>query len=146
MREQPTADTDELPVLRTLAELREHVDAGVFVRYSGGPVSDQVHNSRDYESGLDLPGLSVNPLEPEAWWTRDVDEWLARQLCNYVHLLQEADDERRAWILRGQVIARGPDNEPLVGTYEPLAWLSEELIDEARRLYEERFDVAADST
>ncbi len=42
--------------------------------------------------------------------------------------------------------SRGPDNEPLVDEYEPVAWLSNEVIEEAKRLYQERFDVASDST
>ncbi|HVL99610.1 MAG TPA: DUF6098 family protein [Egibacteraceae bacterium] len=137
---------EDLPELRTLAQLAEHVRPGVFVRFSRGPAVDRDRCSRDYESGLELPGLSVNPLQPEPWWTRPVKEWLARQLCNYVHLADEADDERRAWILEGEVVARGPDNEPLVTGVRPLAWLSAGLVEEAKRLYAERFDVAEDST
>jgi len=140
-----TTNDDDLPVLETLSELCDHAGSGVYVRFSHGPDRDRSETSHDYESGLDLPGLSVNPLQPEAWWTRPVEEWLARQICNYVHLRDESED-RRAWVLTGRVVSRGPDNEPLVADAEPIAWLSDDLIREAKKLYEERFDVAEDST
>lgn len=137
---------DDLPELTTLAELAQRVQPRVFVRFSKGPAHDQNRCSRDYESGLELPGLSVNPLQPEVWWTRTREEWLARRLCNYVHVAEDADDERRAWILLGDVVARGPDNEPLVTRVRPLAWLSAGLISEAKHVYTTRFNVAEDST
>ncbi|MPZ72663.1 MAG: hypothetical protein GEU74_05435 [Nitriliruptorales bacterium] len=135
-----------IPTLHSLDELLRLVRPGVFVRYSKGPEDDDGSTSRDYESGLDLPGLSVNPLCPELWWTRPLDEWLARQICNYAHLKDDSDDERRAWILSGDPVGRGPDNEPLVREFTPLAWVSDDLIHEAKRLYEARFEVAKDST
>lgn len=138
--------TSELPVLHHLSELEQLVKPELFVRFSRGPDEDRGTHSRDYESGLDLPGLSVSPLQPEEWWKRPAVEWLARQLCSYVHLRDDADDERRPWVLTGQVVARGPDNEPIIGSYRPLAWLSDELIDEAKALYTERFDAGEDST
>ena len=137
---------DDLQEITSLAQLVELIDDDVFVRFSKGPDDDREATSRDYESGLDLPGLSVNPLHPETWWQRPIEDWLARQICNYVHIQEESDDERRGWVLRGSIAARGPDNEPLVTDYRPLAWLSDEVIDEAKRRYEARFDVASDST
>ena len=53
-------------------------------------------NSIDTESGLELPGLSVNPLAAESWWTRPLRDWLARQLCQYRHL-SEKNPARFAW-------------------------------------------------
>lgn len=137
---------DDLPVLDNLDELADRVRPGVFVRFSRGPHHDRDRRSHDYESGLELSGLSVYPLSPEPWWTRPVHEWLSRQLCSYVHLQEESDDPRRAWMLEGEVVARGPDNEPLVADFRPLAWLSRELVEEAKGVYERRFDVAEDST
>ena len=136
----------DLDVVSTLDQLAELVDDDVYVRFSKGPDDDRDSNSRDYESGLDLPGLSVNPLAPERWWHRPIEDWLARQICNYVHIQEESDDERRGWVLRGSMVARGPDNEPLVTDYRPLAWLSADVVDEAKRRYRSRFDVASDST
>jgi hypothetical protein len=144
---RPATDvSDDLPVLTTLDQLCEAVSPDAFVRFSKGPEDDVDSGSTDYESGLELPGLSVNPLQPESWWQRPLDEWLARQICNYVHIAEESDDDRKAWILTGRVVARGPDNEPLVTDYQPVAWLSDDLITEAKTLYDERFDVASDST
>ena len=138
--------SDDLPVLSSLDELCDAVSPDVFVRFSKGPEDDVDTGSTDYESGLELPGLSVNPLQPEAWWERPLQEWLARQICNYVHIQEESDDDRRAWVLTGRVVARGPDNEPLVTDYRPVAWLSDDLIRQAKALYRKAFDVAKDST
>lgn len=144
--ESSTPIGDDLPVIDSLHELCDLAADGAFVRFSKGPDDDLGATSRDYESGLDLPGLSVNPLQPQRWWTRSLEEFLARQICNYAHIKDEADDERRAWVLTGEVVARGPDNEPLVASFRPIAWLSDEVVDESQRLYRERFDVAQDST
>src|SRR5687768_10293567 len=108
------ASPDDLPCIEYLDQLAGLVSDDTYVRFSKGPDDDRGTTSRDYESGLYLPGLSVNPLKPERWWTRPLEEYLARQICNYVHLQEESDDERRAWVLTGDVVARGPDNEPLV--------------------------------
>lgn len=142
----PRPGDDDLPVVTSLDQLCALVAPDAFVRFSKGPHHDRNWNSRDYESGLDLPGLSVNPLHPEDWWTRPTEEWVARQICNYVHLAEESDDERRAWVLTGRVTSRGPDNEPLVDDYTPVAWVSDAVVAQAKRLYQERFDVSSDST
>lgn len=90
-------------------------------------------------SGLELPGLSVNPLDAERWWTRPLEDWLARQLCQYRHLA-EKDPQRIAWILRGEHCGRGPDCEPLLREVEPIAVLGEHVLLEARERYERNFD------
>jgi hypothetical protein len=112
---------------------------GVHVRYSEGPDADRDRNSMDTESGLELPGLSVNPLDVESWWTRPRKDWLARQLCQYRHL-SEKNPKRRAWVLRGRTVARGPDSEPLVADVEPIAYLADSLLDEAEEHYRAHFD------
>jgi hypothetical protein len=43
-------------------------------------------------------------------------------------------------VLSGEVVGRGPDNEPLVGPFEPVAYLSSSLVNEARIVYETAFD------
>jgi hypothetical protein len=136
---------EHLPRLHRLDELVPHARGNHYVRFSKGPDHDRNRTSRDYESGLELPGLSVNPLRPEPWWTRPLEEWLARQLCNYVHLA-EADDDRMAWILGGEVVGRGPDNEPLLRPWAAHAILARDVVEEAKALYRERFDVGKDST
>ncbi len=138
----PTATVSaELPEVSDLTELATLVraDTGLYVRYSEGPEQDAHGRSVDSESGLTLPGLSVNPLAPTSWWTRPLSDWLARQLCQY-RQLAEKEPERYAWILRGRVVARGPDNEPLLVDVEPVARLSEGLLREAERDYHSKFD------
>jgi hypothetical protein len=137
-----------LPLLTSLDELDSLVGQlkGVFVRHSKGIEVDRGRSSVDYESGLELPGLSANPLDPEPWWTRARKDWLARQLCTYVHLKDDADEKRYTWVLTGEVVARGPDNEPLLATVKPLGVLGDELLDEAKSRYEQNFDIGRNST
>ncbi|KQN96756.1 hypothetical protein ASF21_15380 [Arthrobacter sp. Leaf234] len=114
-------------------------DSGpVYLRYSCGFAADRTSTSRDGESGLTLPGLSVNPLTPEDWWTRPLEDWLARQICQYRHLAEQ--EERHAWILTGLPVGRGPDCEPLLTDVVPLGRISDRLLCEAGQVYDERFD------
>ena len=127
--------------LLTLASLTDVVRShpGLHVRYSEGPEHDAAQRSIDTESGLELPGLSVNPLDPEQWWTRPLEDWLSRQLCQYSHLAEKNPD-RYAWILRGTHVGRGPDCEPLIRDVHAVATLDDELISEAHAHYRTRFD------
>jgi hypothetical protein len=131
-----------LLLVRTLEGLAGLLAAGldVHVRYSAGPEADSKAASKDYESGLELPGLATLALEPPAWWTRPVADWLARQICKYGHLAEQ-DSERYPWLLTGREVGRGPDNEPLLADPWPLARLDAGVLDEARRRYHERFEV-----
>ncbi|WP_243742569.1 DUF6098 family protein, partial [Actinorugispora endophytica] len=144
---EPEPDGTDLPVIGGLAELAALVGRSgpLYLRHSRGPRYDCRETSRDYESGLALPGLSATVLDPEPWWTRPLDDWLARQVCKYVEIT-EAEDERAAWVLSGRVCARGPDHEPLLTDVEPVAWLADSAVQEARERYAERFDVGRDST
>jgi hypothetical protein len=136
----------DLPVIWSLKELADLVsrDHPLFVRYSQGPRQDEDQRSLDAESGLPLPGLSVNPLNPEPWWTRPLMDWLARQLCQYAHLA--AEDQRQPWILTGRCVGRGPDCEPLVDDVTAIALLHCDLIAEAEQHYGARFDKGARPT
>ncbi|WP_309069162.1 DUF6098 family protein [Microbacterium sp.] len=131
----------DLPTIATLAELAEFVGRREqsYIRYSKGPAHDASEQSRDTESGLDLPGLSVNPLHPETWWSRPVEDWLARQVCQYSQLAEKNPD-RFAWVLDGRTVGRGPDCEPLLADVEPLARLAPALLDEAAARYEQAFE------
>ncbi|MGW7265215.1 DUF6098 family protein [Streptomyces sp. NPDC054842] len=127
---------DDLVVLRSLREvaalLERHSD--LFVRWSRGPGTDlAAAASRDDLTGLTLPGLSANPLDVEPWWEdRPTELWVARRLYDYSHLPREKGPGVRPWVLAGRVAGRGPDNEPLVRDIEPVAWIDEGVIDEAR--------------
>jgi hypothetical protein len=134
-------------IVRNLEQLADVVagHAETYLRYSRGPEADAGQTSRDYESGLELPGLSVVPLTPPDWWTRPVTDWLARQVCKYAHVAAR-DADKYAWILTGQAAGRGPDHEPLVAHPRPLATLSDALVEQAQQHYHERFDVGQDSS
>lgn len=112
---------------------------GLYIRYSEGPEKDTSGGSIDTESGLELPGLSVNPLSPEPWWIRPLGDWIARQLCHYKDLRDE-NPRRYAWVLQGKQVGRGPDCEPLLVDIAPLAWLSANLLTEAEQRYQENFN------
>lgn len=133
--------TSTLLVIHRLAELAALVRAspGLQVRWSEGPAQDAERTSIDTESGLRLPGLSVNPLDAESWWTRPLEDWLARQLSQYRHL-QEENPDRFAWVLRGELAGRGPDCEPLLSNPEAIAILDEQLLQEAQDRYRGEFD------
>lgn len=130
----------ETNVVSSLSELEALVDRDhpLYIRYAQDPGVESRHRSVDAESGLELPGLSVNPLTPESWWTRPVGEWIARQICQYGHL-RERDPGRHAWVLRGSVAGRGPDCEPLITNPTVVARLDDAVLDEAGALYRERF-------
>lgn len=139
-------ETDRtLPRIADLDELTGLGGTGLYLRYSKGPDHDTGRVSIDYESDLKLPGLSVTVLDPPDWWTRPPQDWLARQVCKYANLNEENAD-LRPWVLRGRVVGHGPDHEPLIDEVEPVAWLADEVVRQARRRYEERFDVGRGST
>lgn len=120
-----------------LGELAELLGLGVplYLRYSPGPESDAVHPSVDHESGLPMPGHSVNPLQPPRWWTLPVEDWLARRTCQYLRELREG---AQPWVLTGTPADFGPDNEPLLVDIQPIAWLSGQLVREAHERYHSR--------
>jgi hypothetical protein len=117
----------------------------VYLRYSHGPEADARDGpSHDYEADLEMTGWSVTTLRPEAWWLRPAEDWVARRICKYLDL-GDADDGRRPWLLTGKVVGAGPDHEPLVQAYDPVGWLGDDVVNLARRLYRDRFNVGCDS-
>jgi hypothetical protein len=129
-------------IIGNLSDLAELLAGGrrIYLRYSAGPEADRDGTSRDYESGLPLPGLAALDLHPPDWWTRPTTDWLARQICKYGHLAED-DPEQKGWLLTGREVGRGPDNEPLVADPFPLGCLSSSVLAEARERYHERFEV-----
>lgn len=130
-----------LPVVDRLDELAALVEKGddFYVRWSKGPEADLTQppeqTSRDALTGVTLPGLSANPLAVEPWWgDRPVRLWVARRLYDYRHLRDLRGPGVRPWVLRGEEIGRGPDNEPLVRCHEPIAWITEDALAEAEAL------------
>lgn len=146
------ADDRSMPTIRDLdglAELVESHDLGVnlFVRWSQGPEADlsagngHPESSKDSLTGLELPGLSANPLRVEPWWgDRSIRLWVARRLYDYRHLRERrgSGPEIRAWVLHGEECGRGPDNEPLVQCHKAIAWIADEALHECEQLIADR--------
>lgn len=116
----------------------------LFIRYSEGPDRDREGPSRDYESGLRLPGLSATVLTPPPWWTLPFRDWVARRMCKYADLMQ-APRRPKPWLLTGREVGLGPDHEPLVAEATPIAWVGQVALADATRIYCERFVVGQDS-
>src|SRR4051794_25256756 len=126
--------TEELPTIHSLDELAELAGSGehLYVRWSRGPQYDASRTSKDELTGVELPGLSANPLKVEPWWEgHPLRTWLARRLYDYRHLAGQRGEGVRPWVLEGRVVGRGPDNEPLIECARPIAWLSDQVVREA---------------
>jgi hypothetical protein len=122
--------------VRSLDELVALVEQcpSLYIRWSRGPEADADRTSRDDLTGAPLPGLCANPLAVEDWWEdRPVRLWVARRVHDYHHLREERGPGVRAWVLEGEEIGRGPDNEPLVDCKRPVAWVADEVVAEATR-------------
>ncbi|MFI8962690.1 DUF6098 family protein [Streptomyces sp. NPDC053493] len=122
--------------IRSLDELTELIATRrrLYLRWSLGPEKDlAASTSRDGLTGVELPGLSANPLDVEHWWgQRPLRTWAARRLYDYSHLPHVRDGRVRPWLLSGRETGdRGPDNEPLLRDVEPLGWVDEQVIAEA---------------
>jgi hypothetical protein len=140
------ADLSEPPPLEDLDQVVRLVQKydHVLLRYSNGPTVDADSGpSRDYEAGVDLPGLSATTVEPEPWWPRPAEDWIARRICKYAEL-GEAEG-RYPWLLTGDVAGYGPDHEPLVVNVRPLARITAKALDQAKALYRSRFNVGRGS-
>jgi hypothetical protein len=127
-----------LPVIRRLDALAGLVRrrGEVYVRWSRGPEHDLPKSrTTDGLSGIDMPGLSVNPLHPPPWWPgHDVELWVARKLHEYSPLAGRLEDDgsrKRAWVAAGDVAGRGPDNEPLLRPCAPVALIDDAVLAEA---------------
>lgn len=131
----PRPSTPGTPVLASLAAVTRFVAGTCEMLHLrvGHPDDDLATPSTDHESGLVLPGLSVNPLSPPPWWTgRPLAWWVARQICAYAHLL-DADRSRRCTVVVGTEVGRGPDNEPLLTGIRRVAVIDASAVEEARR-------------
>lgn len=135
---------EDMFTVHSLRELAELTAQGVapYLRYSPGPDADAAHPSKDHESGLMMPGVSVNPLPAPRWWTLPLEDWLARRVCQY---LRELNEGARPWLLSGRPVDVGPDNEPLVVDVRPVAWVSPELVREAHDRYHSRLNAGVET-
>jgi hypothetical protein len=135
---------EDLDQLAALIE-KAGADEQLYVRWSRGPDADladgkqSAQSSRDPLTGIELPGLSANPLAVEDWWgQRPLRLWVARRLYDYCHLRDLRGPGVRPWVLVGEPRGRGPDNEPLVICHRPVAWVSEQALHQADRAVDEQ--------
>lgn len=123
--------SDDLPTIKTLDELADLVDgrADLYVRWSLGPDADEGGTSRDELTGVELPGLCANPLAVEDWWEdRPLRTWVARRLYDYGHLRDKRGNGIRPWVLVGEEMGRGPDNEPIVRCERAVALIDDAVV------------------
>lgn len=141
-----TGSESALPVIDELENIVRLVElqAPLYIRYSEGPDRDREGPSRDYESGLVLPGLSVTSLDPPLWWTPPARDWVARRICKYADLMR-GSRQPRPWLLTGREVAVGPDHEPLLAECHPFAWVGPSALAAAAEVYQRRFTVGRDS-
>ena len=85
--------------------------------------------------------LTFDPVTPLSLGVT-VEEWVARRICKYDELDAE---ERYPWLLTGQPVGFGPDHEPLLQNAGSVTRVGTGALHEARRVYEERFDVGQDA-
>jgi hypothetical protein len=128
----------ELAVVQSLAELAQLInrwtdERPLYARWTDDVRRDErTQVSRDELTGIELPGLSVNSLSVEPWWgDRELTTWLARRLYDYRHLREIRGPGTRPWVVAGVETGRGPDNEPLVSQFTPVAQIALPVIDEA---------------
>jgi hypothetical protein len=125
-------------IVRSLDELADLVtgwddERPLYVRWTSDVERDaQTGRSVDELTGIDLPGLSVNSLTVEPWWgDRALPTWLARRLYDYRHLQEVRGPATRPWVVAGVETGRGPDNEPLVAEFAPVAEIDLQVIVDA---------------
>jgi hypothetical protein len=131
---------DALPVVRSMEELARLIEGhdDLYVRWSESTEPDlRREGSVDGLTAATLPGLSANPLAVEDWWgDRPLEVWAARRLYDYRHLAHRRGRGVHPWVLEGEEIGRGPDNEPLVRCRRPVAWIDEAVVAAAEEIIE----------
>ncbi len=128
-----------MPTIDSLPEVVELAEGNpaLYVRWSEGPEADlQQHTSFDDLTQTELAGLSANSLAVEDWWDGPADLWMARRIYDYLHIRRRRPANVRPWVLEGEEVGRGPDNEPLVRCRRPVAWIGESVVDESVRMIE----------
>ena len=107
---------------------------GLHVRFSRGFAADLEDGGIDQETGLELPGYAARPLDPEPWWTLPTVDWIARQLSRG----PAPRPGSFAWLLRGRVVGRDADGNPLLADVEVVGRLADSLLAVAHRVWSAR--------
>jgi hypothetical protein len=129
---------ETLEALAALLAIPERSTSDLYIRWSRDPEADlRSQHSTDELTGVELPGLSANPLAVEPWWQpRPLPMWVARRIYDYRHLAEVRGEGTRPWIVRGNEVGRGPDNEPLISNVELVAELDWSVVAQAVEMVE----------
>ena len=135
-RPAPAPETEAPPSLTSLEQVLDVLrrDGEAYLRISPGPRTDRYSGMRDADSGCLLPGLPVWAMRPEPWWPAGPRLWAARQLVRHGYLLSGGKGHV-AWLLTGEEVGRGPEGEPLVGSFRPVATVAPAVLAEAESAY-----------
>jgi len=134
--------------IKTISELRkaiiEWAAQGItpYVRYSLGPAADKSERSRNHQTGEYEAGLAAdNLLNPDGIWPAGDERYLRMQVASYASLLRTGIEGTYGWVLTGDLVGHGSDNEPLLRNITPLARLSDEMAEEVIRYGNRELDV-----
>lgn len=113
-----------------LIDLVEQSTVPLYIRWARvAPTRDiRLRASRNHATGRLEAGLSVERITPPADWPYPLRGYVAQQLTSYSSL------GGRPYLLTGEEVGRGADNEPLLGDRRLVATIAEAVIAEARRL------------
>lgn len=130
--------------LRLLLTLGDGVDLvqepgpPLYLRWSANIAADlDLGTSLDNLTGVELPGLAVQPLATESWWgERPLDLWWARKMGGLRPPVDVDGPAVRPWVVTGVPAGRGPDGDLLVVDCAFVATVTDAMMDQAATLLE----------
>lgn len=116
-----------MQTINTFDEYKNLVKSqSLYVRYSAkiesGNVCSRNHQTGNFESGLSVNNTTVD-------FAANSDLWIAKQLVEYSYL--KIGQKAICWLLTGDYVGRGADNEPLVSNVAAVAVVSDSVLAEA---------------
>lgn len=132
----PDVPPHRLRLLLTLhdgVELLTEPGPPLYLRWSSNIAADlDLQASLDALTGVELPGLSVQPLAAEPWWgDRPTDLWWARKLGGHRPPSDQDGPAVRPWVVTGSMAGRGPDGDLLVVDCNFVATVTDAMMDQA---------------
>jgi hypothetical protein len=121
-------------------------DPRLFLRWTSDLEADLAAGSSiDTLSGQRMPGLATVSLRPEPWWAGLATTlWVARRVHLYSpEHVSSAVGGHQAWVVRGRLVGRGPDHEPLLADVGAVAPLADSVLAEASRVVADAHDTSA---
>ena len=124
--------------IKNLEELKALIDekGTLYIRYSANINGDCKRGySTNHANGQSEMGLSVeNLVNPDGIFDYHDSEYLAMQVSSYGYLGEQA------YILTGDYVGRGSDNEPMIEYAAVVAQMSTAALDAARQIERARID------